>query len=158
MSPWSTRHYASIKESILLDIENLSKRLEVAKQELAEADSVEESCEIRERIKKLEGYLKTSETSLKRFEFRHTHDGRDPEEFYERKIEEKKIEEEVKPKRKPRQTGKEKVDYSLKSHFTLPREYNEKVLKCISYAGDNYTNLVNIQVVFMPEKTTSEFI
>lgn len=112
MSPWSTRHYASIKESILLDIENLSKRLEIAKQELAEADSVEESCEIRERIRKLEGYLKTSETSLKRFEFRHTHDGRDPEEFYERKIEERKIEEEVKLKRKPRQTGKEKIDYS----------------------------------------------
>ena len=48
--------------------------------------------------------------------------------------------------------GKENVTYSLKSHFTLPREYNEKVLKCISYAGDNYTNLANIRVVFMPEK------
>ena len=112
MSPWSNRHYAIIKESLLLDIKNLSKRLEVAKQELTKADNAEESCKIKEQIKKLEGYLKATEASLKRFEFRHTHDGRDPEEFYERKIEEKKTEEETEPKRKPRQAGKEKIDYS----------------------------------------------
>lgn len=112
MSPWSNRHYAIIKESLLLDIKNLSKRLEVAKQELTKADNAEESCRIKEQIKKLEGYLKATEASLKRFEFRHTHDGRDPEEFYERKIEEKKTEGETEPKRKPRQAGKEKIDYS----------------------------------------------
>ena len=112
MSPWSTRHYASIKESLLLDIKNLSKRLEVAKQELAKASSAEEECKIREQIKKLEGYLKGSEVSLRRFEFKHTHDGRDPEEFCEKKIEMEKLEEGVKPERKPRQAKKEKIDYS----------------------------------------------
>lgn len=80
MNPWSVQQYNDIRSSLLEDIDSLSKRLSGAKTKVKEVGSKERHV-IEDEAKRLEKYLAEANESLKRFEFRYTHDGRTPEEW-----------------------------------------------------------------------------
>ena len=82
MNAWSVRQYEEIKNGILTDIANLSKRLSVAEAKLKTATGKEKHTQEKE-VKRLEGYLAETNENLRRFEFRYTHNGRGPEECNE---------------------------------------------------------------------------
>ena len=82
MNAWSARQYKEIKESILADINSLSKRVSAAKEKLKTTTSKEKHAQEVE-IRKLEKFLSEANESLARFEFRYTHGGRGPEECNE---------------------------------------------------------------------------
>ena len=82
MNAWSARQYEEIKDGILTDIANLSKRLSVAEVKLKTATGKEKHTQ-EEEVRKLERYLAEVNENLKRFEFRYNHNGRGPEECNE---------------------------------------------------------------------------
>ena len=82
MNAWSVRQYEEIKNGILTDIANLSKRLSAAEAKLKTATGKEKHTQ-EEEVRKLRKYLAEVNESLRRFEFRYTHNGRGPEECNE---------------------------------------------------------------------------
>ena len=85
MNAWSVRQYEEIKNGILTDIANLSKRLSAAEAKLKTATGKEKHMR-EEEVRKLGRYLAEVNENLRRFEFRYTHNGRGPEEWYEEEL------------------------------------------------------------------------
>ena len=82
MNAWSVRQYEEIKNGILTDIANLSKRLSAAEVKLKTATGKEKHTQ-EEEVRKLRRYLAEVNENLRRFEFRYTHNGRGLEECNE---------------------------------------------------------------------------
>lgn len=82
MNAWSARQYEEIKNGILTDITNLSRRLSAAEEKLKTATGKEKHAQ-EEELGRLKKYLAEADESLRRFEFRYTHGGRGPEECNE---------------------------------------------------------------------------
>lgn len=85
MNAWSTRQYEDMKRSMVIDIDNLTKRIADKKKKLADSSHKEKHV-IESEVRKLEKYLKEAKDNLERFEFRYTHNGRGPEEWYEEEL------------------------------------------------------------------------
>ena len=82
MNAWSVRQYEEIKNSILTDIANLSKKLSDTETKLKTATGKEKHMQ-EEELKRFKRYLAEANENLRRFEFRFTHGGRGPEECNE---------------------------------------------------------------------------
>ena len=82
MNAWSARQYEEIKNGILTDIANLSKRLSAAEERLKTTTGKEKRAQEGE-LERLKKYLAEADEGLRRFEFRYAHGGRGPEECNE---------------------------------------------------------------------------
>ena len=117
MNAWSVRQYEEIKNGILTDIANLSKRLSAAEAKLKVATGKEKHTQ-EEEVKKLEGYLAETNENLRRFEFRYTHNGRGPEECNE------ELPPEGEAKKRKREQNSRKISTSIRLSLLTRKQVN----------------------------------
>lgn len=104
MGAWTISQYEHLKECLQTDINNLRKEIAKRKEELTTEKGGEKLLWIKQRLVKLSKYLTQAEDSLKRFEFRYTHNGKGPEEWSDE-------DEETVMRRAEKARNRVKIDY-----------------------------------------------